>query len=105
MALYLMDGVLFRGRVFGGDSMSVHKRTATLVMARRLRMYRPGEKVRVLRGKHADQVMTVREATNDYVCFEELPKRECMSKGNVEPADGFTSEEMVQAERIARKGG
>lgn len=85
------------------ESMSVWRRTASAVMARRLKQYREGDRVRILRGSLAGQIMTVRESSNDWVTFKETPKREVMSKGNVEPEGGFTPEEMNQAERVARK--
>jgi hypothetical protein len=47
-------------------------------------MYAPGEKVRILRGKFAGEIMTVRVCTSDEVFLAERPKRESMSKGNLE---------------------
>lgn len=84
--------------------MSVHKRTAVLVLARHMRHYAVGDQVKILRGKLASQIMTVHQAANDWVMLAELPSnRSVMSKGNVEPVDGFTDEEMNQAKRAADK--
>jgi hypothetical protein len=83
--------------------VSVHKRTSLLVMARNLRAYAAGEKVKILRGKLAGQTMTVNQSANDWVLLDEMGSREVMSKGNVEPAAGFTEEELSQAKRAADK--
>lgn len=85
--------------------MSVHKRTATIVLARQLRGYKPGDRVRILRGYLAGKVLTVHESSNDWITFNEGKTREVMSKGNVEPELGFTDDEMNQAERVSRRGG
>jgi hypothetical protein len=85
--------------------MVASKRTATIVLARKLRVYVPGERVRVIRGEYSGQIMTVREATNDYVALLECKKRCLMSRGIIEPENGFTEEEMNQADRVIRKGG
>ncbi len=50
------------------------------------KMYPPGSKVRILRGELAGQVLTVFECTADEIRFVERPKREVMSKDNVEAA-------------------
>jgi len=106
MARPLVDRVLFRDRVSGrGQFMSVWKRTSTIVIARRLKLYREGDRVRILRGSLAGQVLTIQQSSNDWVTFKETLKRELMSKGNVEPEGGFTEDEMNQAERVSRKGG
>ncbi len=82
--------------------MSINKRSATLAMARLMKMYKTGDKVKVLRGQYAGQIMTVRECTEDEIHLIECPRREAMSKGNVEPAEGFTKEQLAAAEREAR---
>jgi len=85
--------------------MSIHKRTATLVLARHLHQYAVGDKVKILRGNHAGQTLTVHQSANDWVTLEEMmqhsPSRYLMSKGNVEPVDGFTEEEITHAKRAA----
>lgn len=83
--------------------MSLHKRTAVLVVARHMRTYAPGEQVKILRGRLAGQTMTVLASENDCVMLKETPHREVMSKGNVEPLDGFAEEELAQAKRAAEK--
>jgi hypothetical protein len=103
----VLDRRLLRGRVSGGsEPLSVWKRTSTIVIARRLRQYREGEKVRILRGSLAGQILTVHQSANDWVMLKEsASNRDVMSKGNVEPESGFTEDEMNQAERVSRKGG
>ena len=87
--------------------MSLHKRTAVAVVVRHLRQYHMGDRVRILRGKYAGQVMTVHQSANDWVTLNETmqrdPSRYVMSKGNVEPEAGFTEEELTQARRAAEK--
>jgi hypothetical protein len=83
--------------------MSMHRKTPVAVMARQMRQYKPGEKVRILRGAFAGSIMTVRESSNDWLVLHEMAKRDVMSKQNVEPESGFTDEEMVQAKRAADK--
>jgi hypothetical protein len=78
------------------------KRSSMLAIARLRQMYKTGDKVRVLRGEYAGKIMTVRECTSDEIHLIECPKRSAMSKGNVEPADGFTKEQMAAAEREVR---
>lgn len=89
--------------------MSVWRRTAAVVIARRVKQYKKGDRIRILRGVYAGQIMTVADSANDWVTMQEImkkdPSRWVMSKGNVEPEAGFTVEEMNQAERISRKGG
>lgn len=84
--------------------MALHYRTSAIVLARRARQYKPGDKVKVLRGRLADKILVIKEATADYVVFEDWPRRDVMSKGNVEPEEGFTKEEMEEAERESRRG-
>lgn len=87
--------------------MSVHKRTAAVVLARQLRQYRMGDRVKILRGKYAGQVMVVHHSANDWVTLKETmykdPSRYVMSKGNIEPELGFTDEEMNQAKRVSER--
>jgi hypothetical protein len=83
--------------------MSVHKRTAAVVVARQMRNYKTGDQVRILRGKLAGQILTVRDSANDWVMLNEALNREVMSKGNVEPIDGFTEDELMHAKRAADK--
>lgn len=67
-----------------------------------MRQYAEGEKVRILRGKYAGQTLTIRQSANDWVMLVEVPSaRELMSKGNVEPIEGFTDEELTHAKRAA----
>ena len=47
-------------------------------------MYKPGDKVRILLGPYAKEIMTVRQCVGDEVWLTELPKRHVMSKGNIE---------------------
>ena len=91
------------------ESMSVWRKTSAIVIARHLKAYKAGDRVKILRGTYADQVMTVADSANDWVTLQEVmkkdPSRYAMSKGNVEPAEGFTRDEMNQAERVSRRGG
>lgn len=84
-------------------AMSGARRTPSIVLARQMRMYKPGDRVRVLRGALAGEVLTVHQSSNDWVTFKEMRSREVMSKGNVEPEMGFTDEEITQAGRVAEK--
>jgi hypothetical protein len=105
MARNAVVGGVLLGRGLRGDvAMTSHKPAKLAVIARQMRAYKTGDKVRIIRGQYAGQVMTVRTATNDYVALIESPRRDVMSKQNVEPEGGFTSEEMIQAERVSRKG-
>lgn len=83
--------------------MSMHKRTAAVTIARQTRSYIAGDRVRILRGTLRNVILTIREAQNDWVSFNELYSREIMSKGNVEPEQGFTEDELNQARRISEK--
>lgn len=87
--------------------MSVHRRTAAIVIARQTRQYKMGDKVRIIRGPHAGRLMTIGQSANDWVTLDERnmkdPSRYMMSKGNVEPLEGFTDDEMNQAKRISEK--
>lgn len=78
-----------------------------MVIARHLHQYAMGDKIKVLRGKLAGQTLTVHQSANDWVTLEEMmqhdPSRYLMSKGNVEPAEGFTEEEITHAKRAADK--
>lgn len=70
LVLRCMVGGLFRAGVLDGKGAMMP--------------YQAGDKVRILRGRYAGQVMTVRECTDDEVFLAELPSRESMSKLNVE---------------------
>lgn len=83
--------------------MSVHKKTSTVVVARHLKIYKTGDKVRVVRGKLAGQVLTIFQTSNDWVMLLEMARREVMSKGNVEPEGGFSEDEMNHARRVSEK--
>lgn len=83
--------------------MSLHKRTATIHVARQTKQYVAGDPVRIVRGPLAGQILTVRESTNDWVMLKEAGSREVMSKGNVEPPQGFSEEELNQAKRTAER--
>jgi hypothetical protein len=83
--------------------VSIHKRTAVIVAARHMRHYATGDKVKVLRGKLAGQIMTIEDSANDWVILDASHSREVMSKGNVEPIGGFSEEELNHARRAADK--
>jgi len=87
--------------------MSFYKPVSINVIARQMRQYKMGDRVRILRGKFAGQVMTVHQSANDWVTLKETmhkdPSRYVMSKGNVDPAEGFTEDEMNQARRASEK--
>jgi hypothetical protein len=74
-----------------------------------MRRYQEGDRVRILRGSLAGQIYTVHQSEADWVTLKEMMKKDpgrfVMSKGNVEPEDGFTDAEMKQAESIAKVGG
>lgn len=84
--------------------MSDQPKTSKALLARRLKQYREGDRVKVLLGALAGQILTVDQSANDWVTFKEARTREVMSKSNVEPEDGFTLDEMNQAERVLRRG-
>jgi len=83
--------------------MSAQKRPSLIVMARQLRGYKQGDKVRILRGALAGHVYTIHQSSNDWVTFKETRSREVMSKGNVEPESGFSEQELIEAGRVVEK--
>ena len=85
--------------------MSVHKLTAAVVIARQRHFYQKGDRVKVLRGTHGGKEFKVWQSANDWVMLEGLPSSKAvMSKGNVEPWQGFTAEELAQAAELATRG-
>lgn len=84
--------------------MSVHKKTPTIVMARQLHAYRAGDRVRVLRGKLAGREFSISQCANDWVLLSGTLAMDVMSKGNVEPVEGFTQAEFDRATGMATVG-
>jgi hypothetical protein len=74
------------GLLRGPRAMSAPKRNSQ-GDKRLIQTYKPGDKVRILLGTYSGQVMTVRESTSDEVWLLEMPKRNSMSKGNIEKVE------------------
>ncbi len=77
------------------------KRPSTIAIARQTRQYSRGDRVKVLRGRHAGKTMEIEQSANDWVILKGMLTRDVMSKGNIEPEIGFTDDEMTAARRIA----
>jgi hypothetical protein len=78
-------GLFCDGVLCGALAMSALRKTSSGdAEQRRTEMYKPGDKVRILLGPYAKEIMTVRQCVGDEVWLTELPKRHVMSKGNIE---------------------
>jgi hypothetical protein len=100
----LYCGVLGVGILDGVYELSQQPKISAALLARRLKQYHKGDRVRILGGTHAAEILTVDQSANDWVTFKEGGTRDVMSKANIEPEAGFTVDEMNQAERVLRRG-